>query len=325
MPAPGVILSIVVPVYNESDNILPFYKRLTGVLEGLGESFEILFVDDGSTDLTPDRLTALSGSDNRIRVIGLSRNFGKEIALTAGIDHASGEAVIPIDVDLQDPPELIPRLVEKWREGYEVVYATRSERLGESWLKKWTAALFYKFIKRFTDFEVPADTGDFRIMDRKVVDALKEVREHHRFMKGLFSWVGFRQTGIFYTRDARYTGKTKWNYRKLTNLAIEGITSFSYVPLQLATWCGFIVSFMAFLFGCYMVVRTLLYGDPVRGYPSMIVIILFLGGVQLFSLGVMGEYVGRIYMESKKRPLYVVRDRLGFHDRNDQPRRDLLK
>ncbi|HBQ28026.1 MAG TPA: glycosyltransferase [Desulfotomaculum sp.] len=307
-----IVFSVVVPMYNEVENIDQFYTRIIKVLEGLGKTFEIICVNDGSKDDTLFRLLALHKKDPRVKIIDLSRNFGKEIAMSAGIDFASGEAVIPIDADLQDPPEFIPKLVAKWQEGYDVVYATRTEREGESRLKKWTAHTFYRIIGRLTRFDIPKDTGDFRLMDRKAVDALCQLREHHRFMKGLFSWVGFRQASLPYRREPRFAGKTKWNYWKLWNFALEGITSFSYTPLQLATYFGLLVSVFAFIFGLFMLFRTLLYGNPVPGYPSLIVVILFLGGIQLLTIGIIGEYIGRIYNESKRRPLYFVQEAIGF-------------
>jgi glycosyltransferase involved in cell wall biosynthesis len=306
-----ISFSIVVPMYNESSGIEAFFSRTLKVMDELGEPFEIICINDGSRDDTLERLRQIHGRDPRIKVIDLSRNFGKEIALTAGIDFASGEAVIPIDADLQDPPELIPRLVEKWREGYDVVYATRIERDGESFFKRWTARMFYRLIRRLTRIGIPGDTGDFRLMSRPVVEALKSLREQHRFMKGLFSWVGFRQVSVPYRREPRFAGKSNWNYWKLWNFALEGITSFSYVPLQIATYFGLLIAFFSFCYGLYLLVRTLLYGNPVPGYPSLMVVILFLGGVQLFTLGVVGEYIGRIYNESKRRPLYFVRQTMG--------------
>lgn len=301
-------------MYNESDNIDIFYNRTIKVLEELGETFEIVCVNDGSKDNTLEKLLELHKKDPRVKVVGLSRNFGKEIALSAGIDYANGEAVIPIDADLQDPPELIPQLVAKWREGYDVVYATRTKREGETWLKKWTAHMFYRVIGKLTRFNIPKDTGDFRLMDRKVVDAIKKLREQHRFMKGLFSWVGFKQVSLPYCREPRFAGKTKFNYWKLWNFALEGITSFSFAPLQFATYFGLIVSFTAFIYGLYIIAKTLIFGNPVPGYPSIMVVMLFLGGVQLLTLGIIGEYIGRIYNESKRRPLYFVREAVGFDD-----------
>ncbi|MCL6477965.1 MAG: glycosyltransferase family 2 protein [Peptococcaceae bacterium] len=314
----SIVLSIVVPMYNEAENIGPFYTRTVKVLEDMGEPFEIVCVNDGSKDNTLETLLALREKDERIKIVDLSRNFGKEIALSAGIDFSSGCAVIPIDSDLQDPPELIPQLMAKWREGNDVVYATRVKREGEPWFKQWTARIFYRIIRMLTKFDIPKDTGDFRIMDRKVVDALKQLREQHRFMKGLFSWVGFRQASLPYYREPRFAGKSKWNYWKLWNFALEGITSFSYMPLQFATYFGFLVAAFAFIYGVYLIILTLLYSNPVPGYPSLMVVILFLGGVQLLTIGMIGEYIGRIYNETKKRPLYFVQNSYGFHHRVKQ-------
>lgn len=281
-------------------------------MEGIGHPYEVICINDGSRDDTMDRLKKISQTDKHIKVIDLSRNFGKEIAMTAGLNYCTGDAVIPIDADLQDPPEIIPRLVEKWQEGYDVVYATRIKRDGETWFKKASAHLFYKAIKKLTNIEIPQDTGDFRLMSRQVVESLKSLPEQHRFMKGLFSWVGYRQTGISYNRDPRHAGKSKFNYWKLWNFALEGITSFSFLPLQLATYLGFSVAVLALIYAVYMVGLTLLQGNPVPGYPSLMVSILFLGGVQLIALGFIGEYVGRIYNETKRRPLYIVRDAINF-------------
>lgn len=306
------VLSIVVPVYNETENIGPFYERLKKVLDNIGESYEIICVNDGSTDATLENLLKLREKDSNIKVVDLSRNFGKEIALTAGLDFSSGMAVIPIDADLQDPPELIPQLVAKWKEGYEVVYAVRKSRLGESLFKKLTAHLFYRLAEKIMDINIPRDTGDFRLMDRSAVDPLKNMRERNRFMKGLFAWVGFKQVAIYYERDPRHKGKTKWNFFKLLNFAIEGITSFSYVPLRLATYIGLVIALMSFFYAAYIMISTLIYGNPVPGYPSLITIILFLGGVQLICIGILGEYMGRIYNEVKQRPVYIIRKTFGL-------------
>jgi glycosyltransferase involved in cell wall biosynthesis len=306
------VLSLVVPMYNEAENVAAFYTRAVGVLESSGQPFEIVVVNDGSKDDTLERLVELHRRDPRVKVVNLSRNFGKEIALSAGLDVASGDAVIPIDADLQDPPELIVEMVARWREGWDVVYAQRTSRSGESWLKRATSFAFYRVMRRLTRIDIPRDTGDFRLMDRRVVTALRELREHHRFMKGLFAWVGFRQLALPYARDPRHAGRTTWNYLRLWNFAIEGITSFSFVPLQVASYVGGLVALLSFLYGGYFVARTLLFGPDVPGYPSLLVIMLFLGGVQLLTLGVLGEYVGRIYAETKRRPLYVVRETLGL-------------
>ncbi len=312
-----ITLSIVVPMYNESENIAEFYHKVSAVLKKLGAGYEIICVNDGSKDNTLEQLAALNKKDKRVKVIDLSRNFGKEIALSAGIDFAYGRAVIPIDADLQDPPELIPELFRKWKEGFEVVTARRIKRKGETWIKKITASFFYKIFKAFTKFDIQENTGDFRLMDRKVVDALKELKESHRFMKGLFSWVGFKQTSVVFERDPRHAGKTKWNYRKLFNLAIEAVTSFSHIPLRIASFLGVFISFFSFCYAVYVILKKVLFGDPVQGYASMITIILFLGGIQLFAIGIIGEYIGRIYNETKRRPLYFVREKIGF----DRPAR----
>jgi len=306
------VLSVVVPMYNEAENIGPFYEQLKKVLDNIGESYEIICVNDGSTDATLETLLKLREKDPHIKVVDLSRNFGKEIALTAGLDFSSGMAVIPIDADLQDPPELISQLVAKWKEGYGMVYAVRKSRLGETLFKKLTAHFFYRLAEKIMDINIPRDTGDFRLMDRSAVDALKNIRERNRFMKGLFAWVGFKHVAIYYERDPRHKGKTGWNFFKLLNLAIEGITSFSYVPLRLATYIGLVIALMSFFYAAFIMISTLIYGNPVRGYPSLITIILFLGGVQLICMGILGEYMGRIYTEVKQRPVYVIRKTIGL-------------
>jgi len=307
-----IFISVVIPMFNESENITVLYSRLTKVLSSLNKSYEIICVNDGSRDDTLEMLKNLHAADDRLKVLDLSRNYGKEIALSAGLDFARGEVVVPMDADLQHPPEVIIELLQKWREGYDVVYAVRDAEDKESWIKKLTASMFYKTMHKISPLDIPVNTGDFRIMSRQTVDAIKELRETQRFMKGLFTWVGFRQTGITYKRDARYAGKTKWNYRKLWNLAIEGITSFSYLPLQWAMYLGMIVALISFVCGFYYVIKTLIYGNPVPGYPSIMVMILFMGGVQLITMGIIGQYVGRIYTESKRRPLYFVRETKGF-------------
>lgn len=267
----------------------------------------MICINDGSKDDTLLQLIALHQRDSRIQIIDLSRNFGKEAALTAGLDAARGDAAIPLDADLQDPPEVIPELIKHWKEGFDVVNAVRLSRDGESWLKRASAHFFYRVINRMSEVDIPADTGDFRLLSRPVLDALQSLPERRRFMKGLFAWVGFRSTNIYYHRAPRHGGKTTWNYWKLWNFAVEGITSFSQVPLQMAAYLGFLVSLLAFLYAIWLVISTLVYGNPVKGYPSMMVTLLFLGGVQLMALGVIGEYLGRIYEESKHRPIYLVR------------------
>jgi glycosyltransferase involved in cell wall biosynthesis len=305
-------VSIIIPCHNESGNLATLYTRVCAVMDEAGEPWEMICVNDGSGDDTLLQLIALHHQDRRIRVIDLSRNFGKEAALTAGLDAAQGEAAIPLDADLQDPPELIPELLARWREGFDVVNAVRLSREGESWLKRASAHVFYRIINRMSDVEIPPDTGDFRLLSRPVLDALQTLPERRRFMKGLFAWVGFRSTNVYYHRAPRHAGKTTWNYWRLWNLAVEGVTSFSQVPLQLAAYLGFVVSLLAFLYAVWLIISTLVYGNPVKGYPSMMVTLLFLGGVQLMALGVIGEYLGRIYEESKQRPVYLVRQAWGM-------------
>ncbi|WP_013323630.1 glycosyltransferase family 2 protein [Gloeothece verrucosa] len=307
-------LSIVVPLYNEAPNINKLFERLLWTLNSLNITYEIVCVDDGSRDKTLERLREYHFRHPEIKVVALSRNFGKEIALTAGIDHAQGRAVIPIDADLQDPPELIEQLMAKWREGYEVVYAKRRVRQGETWFKRFSANAFYRVIERLSSIAIPRDTGDFRLLDRRVVEALKQLPERTRFMKGLFAWVGFKQTYILYDRLPRYKGQTKWNYWKLWNFALDGITSFSLVPLKVWSYLGLILSLLAFAYASFLIARTLIFGIDVPGYASLMVTVLFIGGVQLISLGVIGEYLGRIYEEVKQRPLYLVRESHGFID-----------
>ncbi|NEO53258.1 MAG: glycosyltransferase family 2 protein [Okeania sp. SIO3B5] len=308
----NVQLSIVVPCYNEEPNIDYLFERLISVLDPLEITYEIVCVNDGSKDNTLNLLVEYHQRNPAIKVVNFSRNFGKEIALTAGIDYTTGDAVIPIDADLQDPPELIVELIAKWREGYDVVYATRRSRQGESWVKKFTAQSFYRIIQGLTSVKIPPDTGDFRLMDRKVVEALKQLPETNRFMKGLFSWVGYQQTSILYDRDPRFKGQTKWNYWKLWNFAIEGITAFSSKPLKIWSYIGILISLISFIYAGFLVIRTLILGTDVPGYASLIVAILFLGGMQLLSLGILGEYLGRIHYEVKRRPLYLVRESYGF-------------
>lgn len=301
-------LTIVVPAYNESAVLKSFHQRLQRVLDELPLDCNVLYVDDGSRDDTWSIIESLIAVDPRTGAIKLSRNFGKEAALTAGLDAVTADAAVVIDADLQDPPELIPALVEQWQAGYDVVYATRSAREGESAFKRFTAAAFYRSMERLSDTAIPRDTGDFRLLSRRALDALGQLRERQRFMKGLFSWIGYRQTSVRYLREPRQAGTTKWNYWRLAQLAIEGITSFSTAPLRLATWVGVASAGFAFVYGLWVLLHALLYGDPVRGYPTLILVILFLGGVQLLALGVIGEYLGRNYAESKQRPLYFVEE-----------------
>lgn len=308
----GCFISIIAPAYNESGNLFPFYDRMKEVLDNIDPSWEIVFVNDGSRDNTINELVELRNKDNRVKIVDFSRNFGKEIALTAGLDYCTGQVIIPIDTDLQDPPELINDMIKLWREGNDVVYATRAKREGETAIKKFTAYMFYKFINKMTKIEIPQNTGDFRLMDRKVLDSLNELRETHRFMKGLFSWVGYKQVSLTYVREPRFSGVTKFNYWKLWNFAIEGITGFSIAPLQFATYFGFLVSVFAALYALVIIFKTLFIGADVPGYPSIMVTLLFLGGIQLITIGIIGEYVGRIYNEVKRRPLYIVSKKYGF-------------
>ena len=316
---PDVFLSTVVPIYNEADNIRPFFDRLNKILDALGETYEIICVDDGSTDESVDLLIAERSRNPAVKIVRLSRNFGKELALTAGLDHAGGAAVVVIDADQQDPPELIPALLAKWREGYDVVYARRVSRAGDNLAKRATASWFYRIFNRLTDVAIPNDTGDFRLMDRRVIEALSELPERNRFMKGLFSWVGFRQVAVDYERESRAFGTTKWNYWRLWNLAIEGITSFSTVPLRIWSYVGFIFALFAIAYALFLIFRTIMMGVDVPGYASLMVVVLFLGGINLLTLGIFGEYLGRTYMEAKGRPLYLVRERHGFDEPESRP------
>ncbi len=301
------VFSIVVPVYNEVESLPELYRRVRQVMEQLGEPWELVLVDDGSTDGSTELIRQLQAQDpEHVRAVILARNFGHQIAVTAGIDYARGQAVILMDADLQDPPEVIPQLVAKWREGYHVVYAVRQARQGESWFKKATAALFYRLIRRITDVAIPVDTGDFRLMDRRVVDVLRRMGERHRFLRGMVAWVGFRQTGVPYVRAPRYAGETKYPLRKMVKFAWDAITGFSYAPLQMATYLGFLSATLAILAIPLVIALRLAGSQAFYGQASTLIAVLFLGGVQLISLGILGEYIGRIYDEVKGRPLYVV-------------------
>jgi glycosyltransferase involved in cell wall biosynthesis len=301
-------LGVVVPAYNESAGLRDFHARLAAVFDELDMGCTVLYVDDGSRDDTWAVMESLRAGDARVATLKLSRNFGKELAMTAGLDAIDADAVVVIDADLQDPPELIAQFVAAWREGCDVVYGTRASRAGESGVKKFTSAAFYRVMERLSHTPVPRDTGDFRLLSRRALDALKQVRERQRFMKGLFAWVGYRQRAIVYERDPRFAGSSKFNYWRLWNFAIEGITSFSTAPLRLATYVGLLTAFAAFVFGVFVFVKAVFYGDVVRGYPTLLLVILFLGGVQLMALGTIGEYLGRLYMEAKQRPLYLVEE-----------------
>lgn len=301
------LISVLIPSYNEEQVLEQLYERLSALANGIpSHRFEFLFVNDGSKDKTLEIITQLAEKDARISYVNLSRNFGKEIAMAAGFDYVKGDAVVVIDADLQDPPELIPEMINYWTQGYDDVYARRRSRDGESWLKKRTSAWYYKLLQSSTSIPIQIDTGDFRLLDRRCVDALKTFRESQRNTKGLFSWIGYKKKEIYYDRDARVAGETKWNYAKLINLAIDGITSFTTGPLRFSSILGFIVSFAAFVYIVYLIVRPL-FGVPVGdGYSSLMAVILFLGGVQLLSIGVIGEYIARIFVETKGRPLYLV-------------------
>lgn len=301
------LLSIIIPFYNEQEVISECQQRISSAVEAIDMQVELLYINDGSKDDSLNILIALMQQDKRIKIIDLSRNFGKENAMTAGLDKAKGDAVIIIDADLQDPPELIAEMVKTWRTGFDIVYAKRTMRKGESLVKKVTARLFYKLINKISDHEIPENVGDFRLMSRQAIDALNQVRERKRFMKGLFSWIGFPQTAIEYSRDPRLAGKTNWNYRKLIKFAIEGISSFTQEPLRLATYMGFITALGAFILGLFYIIKTLMFGETIQGFPTLITMILFFSGVQLLSIGILGEYIGHMFIESKQRPLYFIK------------------
>jgi len=300
------LISIVIPVFNEEDVLPVFLERLTRACSQLVFPCEWVFVDDGSDDGTSARLSALRRGNEHVGVLRLSRNFGKEVAISAGLQQAVGDAVVIIDADLQDPPELIPALVEHWLDGFDNVFARRTRRSGDGPFKRWTARTFYRLLARVTNIDVPADAGDFRLLDRRAVDAILQFREQHRFMKGLYAWVGYRAVAVPYEREPRAGGATKWSFHKLWNLAIDGITSFTVAPLKLASLFGLAVAILALVYGAIVIVKTLLFGDPVQGYPSLMVVVLFLGGIQLLFLGIVGEYLGRVFNEVKGRPLYLV-------------------
>ena len=302
-------ISILIPAYNEEPVLDKLFTRLANLAnETKNYDFEFLFVNDGSKDKTLDYIKDYADTDPRVSYLNLSRNFGKEIGMIAGLDHAIGDAVVIIDADLQDPPELIPEMIKLWEDGYDDVYAKRQSREGESWFKKFTSKMYYKTLQSVTRIPIQEDTGDFRLLDRRVVEALKQFRESQRNTKAMFSWVGFHKKEILYDRDQRAAGETKWNYIKLVELAIDGITSFTTAPLRISTYAGIAVSILAFIYLVYLVIRTVFLGVDLAGYPSMMAVILFLGGVQLLSLGIIGEYVGRIFNETKQRPLYLIEE-----------------
>ncbi len=298
--------TIIAPIYNELENLPELYPRIREVMKQSGKPWELILVDDGSTDGSTDAIRKLAVNDDRVRPVIFARNFGHQIAVTAGIDYSRGEAVVIIDADLQDPPEVIHDLIEKWREGYEVVYAVREEREGESWFKKTTASFFYRLIRAITNVEIPLDTGDFRLMDTKVVSVMRRMREKHRFLRGMSAWVGFKQVGVRYKRKPRYAGESKYPLKKMIQFALNAITGFSYFPLQMATFIGFIAAGLSVLAIPVVAILRLITGTALVGQATTLIIVLFLGGVQLISLGIIGEYIGRIYDETKDRPLYVV-------------------
>lgn len=303
------LISILIPAYNEQDTLGHLCERLIQLANDMPDfNFEFLFVDDGSRDQTLALIKKFAHNDQRVAYLSFSRNFGKEIAMIAGLDHVHGDATVIIDADLQDPPELIPQMVTFWQEGYDDVYARRKSRSGESWLKKATSSLFYRILQKSTRIPIQRDTGDFRLLDRRCTEALKQMRENQRYTKGMFSWIGFNKKEIIYNRSPRLAGKTKWNYWRLVDLAIEGIVSFTTLPLRWSTILGLVVSLFAFVYVVILVVRTLLFGSDIAGYPSIMAAVLFLGGVQLLSIGIIGEYVGRIFNETKNRPLYLVQE-----------------
>ncbi len=300
--------SIVAPIYNEIGNLPELHRRIKEVMDSSGESWELVLVDDGSTDGSTDQIRELAKNDAHVCPVIFARNFGHQVAITAGWDYARGDAIVIIDADLQDPPEVILELAKKWKEGYEVVYAVRAEREGESWFKKFTASVFYRLIHWITDVKIPVDTGDFRLMDRKVVEVLKQMKERHRFPRGMSAWVGFKQVGVAYKRAARYAGETKYPFRKMLKLALNAITSFSYFPLQVATFFGFFSAGVAIIAIPVVAFLRMTGSRFFEGQATTLIAVLFLGGVQLISLGILGEYLGRLYDESKGRPLYIVRE-----------------
>lgn len=316
-------LSIILPMYNEAACVNGFFERVLPILDDQGLTYEFICINDGSSDNTLEVLLDLQKSIGAIKIIDLSKNFGKEIALTAGIDHCQGDAVIPMDVDLQDPPEVIPKLLKKWKEGFEVVHAVRKKRDSDSFAKRTTAKLFYRIFNSLTNENIPYNAGDFRLMSYKTICALRQLPEKTRFMKGLFNWVGFKSTYIEYDREQRVAGKTKWNYWKLWNFALEGIISFSSIPLQVWSYIGAIISIISFGYASFLIISVLIFGRDIPGYASLMVAILLLGGIQLISLGVIGEYIARIFQEVKHRPLYIINEKYSIDEKDSDGNKNI--
>ena len=312
-------ISVLIPCYNEEKTLPLLYPELVKLMEGLPDyEWEIMFVNDGSADNTLHILQQLRQQDKRVNYVDLSRNFGKEVAMLAGFDYVTGDCMVIVDADLQDPPALIPEMLKYWEEGYEDVYARRRTRGKESWLRKWLSIKFYKLLQRTSRFDVLQNVGDFRLLDRRCINALKRMRESERYTKGMFCWIGFNKKEVEFDRGDRVAGHSSWGYKQLFSLAIAGITSFTSAPLRISTFVGFVVSMLAFIYMIYVFIKALIWGDPVQGYPSMVILILFLGGIQLLSLGIIGEYIGRIYNETKNRPDYIVREFNGVPDMGDE-------
>ncbi len=309
------MISVVVPLYNEEEVIHESYNRLTQVLQSTGEAYELVLIDDGSRDQTAHLAARICEKDKHVRLIRFSRNFGHQIAITAGMDYARGDAVVIIDADLQDPPDVILQMLEKWKEGYHVVYGKRIKRHGESFFKKFTAKIFYRFLQRMTQVDIPTDTGDFRLIDRKVCDAMKQLGERNRYVRGLVSWVGFKQYALEYVREERFAGETKYPFKKMLKLAMDGISSFSYKPLKLATFVGFFLSALSFLYLIIVLLQKICGFLTVAGWASLLAVQLFFNGVMLIMLGIIGSYIGRIYEEAKGRPLYIVQEEIGFNEK----------
>lgn len=316
----GSLFSVIVPMYNEEEVIGTTFERLKQVMDSLGERYELIFVNDGSKDRSADIIKQLAEQHQEVVLIDFSRNFGHQIAITAGMDYARGDAIIIIDADLQDPPEVILQMIDKWRDGYEVVYGKRVKRKGETWFKKATAKIFYRMLRALTNVDIPADTGDFRLIDRKVCDVLKGLKEKNRFVRGLVSWIGFRQTSVEFVREERFAGVTKYPLKRMLRFALDAITSFSYKPLKIASYIGFTISFFSFIYLVIVVYQRLFTNTTTAGWASIVAINLLFNGIILILLGVIGEYIGRIYDETKNRPLYIVRERIGQQQDEEAPR-----